>query len=216
MGATQADIPFRCECGSAAGRLRAGAEADRIVCYCDDCKAYAQYLGRAETVLDDRGGTEIVAVSPAFLDIDAAHRLASLRMTEAGPYRWHCPSCKAPIGNTHANYKLPYVGLFRSCLQEPPGGDWEGALGPVRFRAFESEAVCADPPSRKHSGPGLFLMGFMWRLLLRRRRGEHKKTPFFDIATGQPVSTPATISPEERKRLIDRVRDMLKQRQGAA
>ncbi len=62
------DVPLVCSCGSVRGSI-AGVSPEtvnRVVCYCDDCQAYAHHLGRA-ALLDEHGGSDVVQVAPATL-----------------------------------------------------------------------------------------------------------------------------------------------------
>src|SRR5512138_1926635 len=65
-------VDLRCRCGEVEGCLENAAPdtVNRVVCYCDDCQAYAHHLGRAD-LLDELGGTDVVQVAPASL---AFHR----------------------------------------------------------------------------------------------------------------------------------------------
>ena len=51
------DLPFSCSCGVIAGTLvDVGPKAgDRYVCYCNDCRDFARYLGKDAEVLDAAG-----------------------------------------------------------------------------------------------------------------------------------------------------------------
>ncbi len=52
---------FRCRCGEVRGIVTDASPhtANRVVCYCDDCQAFAHRLGRAD-LLDAHGGSDIV------------------------------------------------------------------------------------------------------------------------------------------------------------
>ena len=65
------DISLKCSCGALRGVVHdiSSRFGHRTVCMCDDCQAYAHYLGQAKTVLDDNGGTEVVPVAPAHIEI---------------------------------------------------------------------------------------------------------------------------------------------------
>src|SRR5690349_9274547 len=97
------DVELRCRCGEVGGRVKDAAPGavNRVVCYCDDCQAFAHHLGRAD-LLDAQGGTDIVQVAPpASLVFDrGSDRIVGLRLTPKGLYRWYAISCKTPVGNT--------------------------------------------------------------------------------------------------------------------
>src|SRR4051812_39818162 len=55
-----------CRCGRVRGTVTRAAPAsvNRVICYCDDCQAFAHWLARAD-LLDAHGGTDIVQLAPA-------------------------------------------------------------------------------------------------------------------------------------------------------
>ena len=55
--------PLGCRCGTLRGHVVLPAFG-RAVCYCKDCRAYACFLRREQEVLDEAGGTQIVATLP--------------------------------------------------------------------------------------------------------------------------------------------------------
>ena len=59
-------VELRCRCGEVVGLVENAApqKVNRVVCYCDDCQAFAHQLGRAD-LLDAQGGTDIIQVAPA-------------------------------------------------------------------------------------------------------------------------------------------------------
>ena len=61
-------VEVRCRCGEVVGVVTNASPqtVNRVVCYCDDCQAFAHQLGRAD-LLDAKGGTDIVQVAPASL-----------------------------------------------------------------------------------------------------------------------------------------------------
>ena len=54
------DIPLRCRCGHVRGVANEVAPSTgfRFLCYCEDCQAFARFLGRPD-VLDKAGATDI-------------------------------------------------------------------------------------------------------------------------------------------------------------
>ena len=63
------DLTLRCSCGEFEGVLRGASPENGThgICYCNDCQAFAHFLGRATEILDDHGGTDIYQTSPARL-----------------------------------------------------------------------------------------------------------------------------------------------------
>ncbi len=198
------DVPLRCACGNVGGVVRdmTPANTNRAICHCDDCQAFVHYLGRADEVLDEHGGTEVLQVQPARVEFtEGAEHLACLRLTEKGPYRWYAGCCKTPIGNTPANWRISFVGLLRRCLDDGADVSVDSAAGPVRMRVFEQfatgdPATMADVPGVTFGG----MLRFGWSVLTRVLGGSYRNTPFFD-RDGRPVVQPHRVADEERAKL---------------
>jgi len=96
------DIPLRCACGKLRGTAIAVAPGAgcRIFCYCDDCQAYARFLGRSG-IADEWGGTDVFQMAPSRARItgDTA-TLCCVRLSDKGMHRWYCGECTTPVGNT--------------------------------------------------------------------------------------------------------------------
>jgi hypothetical protein len=195
------DLALKCRCGAVRGVAHDVAPeiGNHCVCYCDDCQAFQEFLGRAGDVLDPNGGTDIFQMSPARLTLTAGRdRIACLRLTPRGLARWYASCCNTPIGNTLPTSAVPFVGLIRAFVTEPAAD----ALGPIRTRVMRQFAVgdvAAIPPDRVPK----------WRMLLRvarlllwwRLRGDHRRSPFFDAATGAPLAPPRVLTEAERAAL---------------
>src|SRR5262245_27846255 len=105
-------VELRCRCGEVRGLLKSPSSqtVNRVVCYCDDCQAFAHQLRRAD-LLDAHGGTDIIQVAPAALElVQGKSRIAGLRLTPKGLYRWHTTCCHTPVGNT-VSPAIPFVGI---------------------------------------------------------------------------------------------------------
>ncbi|MCG8589625.1 MAG: DUF6151 family protein [Proteobacteria bacterium] len=199
------DLPIRCRCGNLRGRAQgvSGERGNRIVCYCDDCQAFGDFLG-PDGVLDTHGGTDIFQMSPARLEFTRGlDQLACLRLTSKGMLRWYAACCKTPIGNTMATRQIPFVGLIHACVDhEADGRSRDEALGPVRAgvnaRFARGDRTQLDAHDRAPLSMGLGILG---RLVAARLRGDHAASPFFDRGTGEPVAVPLVLSEDERRGL---------------
>ena len=109
------DLPVRCECGGVKGSYRRAAKrySNRVICYCDDCQAFAQWLGRSEC-LDAHGGTDILQIPPAALTIDERSTIGGVCGPHSRTQRWYCTQCGSPVANTVRG--LPFIGLFRIAI----------------------------------------------------------------------------------------------------
>src|SRR5947209_20284592 len=143
-----------CRCGEVRGLVRPAEArlANRAICYCDDCQAFAHYLKR-EDLLDARGGSDVIQVPPATLTITkGADRIAAVRLSPKGLYRWHARCCGQPLGNT-VSPAIPFIGIvaatFRVAGEDPdalfgePGGAVNGqfAIGGAGPRADGDRAA---------------------------------------------------------------------------
>jgi hypothetical protein len=168
-----------------------------VLCYCDDCQAYAHALGRAD-LLDASGGSDIVQVAPSSLTVDeGADRIVCLRLTAKGLYRWHTRCCKTPLGNT-LGPALPFVGIPRQTF-EAAGVHVEAVFGPPAGSILGKFAVGAPPEgSTKVKVPFLartLRLVFGWKL-----SGKAHPHPFFDRA-GTPRYPITVLSVAERDEL---------------
>ena len=170
------DMPLRCACGKVRGVVRGmtPANTNRAICHCDDCQAFVHYLGRADEVLDEHGGTEVLQVQPAKVEFtEGAEHLACLRLTEKGTYRWYAGCCRTPIGNTPANWRISFVGLLRRCVEVDT--DVSAAAGPVRMRVF-SQFATGDPATMADV-PGVTFGGHAPLRLVGADQGAGRELP---------------------------------------
>ena len=205
------DIPIRCACGKLEGVARglAANRGNHVVCYCDDCQSFAHYLGKAEQVLDEHGGTEIFQTSPARFEVTAGHdHLACMRLKPEGLVRWYASCCNTPIGNTLATRNVPFVGLICNCIDHTAvGRPLDQVLGPVKAGVNGRFATSKPTRPNVHDRIQLSqLVGFIGRALSWRLRGDHKRSPFFDSETGALSVTPTVVSEAERRN-VESARD---------
>lgn len=203
-------VPLHCSCGQLRGRARgiSGRRGIRVVCYCDDCQAFAIFLGDADRILDAQGGTEIFQMPPARLCFDAgAERLACMRLRPGGLLRWYAACCRTPVGNTLSSPQVPFVGVIHSILDaDSSQRSREEVLGPVRARVHGRFAKGDRTPLGAHDKiPPAMLVPFLKMILVARLRGEHRPSPFFD-AHGEPSARPQVLAAEELRR-IEATRD---------
>lgn len=189
-------VEIRCRCGEVTGRVDNAARdtTNRMVCYCDDCQAYAHRLGRAD-LLDEHGGSDVVQVAPASLSyLRGTDRIAGLRLKPKGLYRWYASCCKTPLGNT-LGPAIPFVGLVVQVFGAP-----DDVFGPPRGRSFGKFAVGTPPPGSTRLD--LRLIGRAigkvagWKL-----RGATWPHPFFDRATRAAIYPVTVLTHDEREAL---------------
>ena len=192
-----APADVRCRCGEVRGRVTDATRAtvNRVVCYCDDCQAFAHHLGRAD-LLDEHGGTDVVQVAPASLAFHrGAERIVGLRLTPKGLYRWYASCCKTPLGNT-VGPAIPFVGIvaqaFEAGADELFGEPISGIFG--KYAVGTAPAGSTSWNVRMYARAIRMVLG--WRL-----GGRAWPHPFFDRATGAPSHPLTTLSPAEREAL---------------
>ena len=188
--------PLRCRCGALQGHVELNDRSNRMVCYCQDCQAFARFLGPADQVLDAQGGSDIVQLAPHRIKItQGASHLAVMRLSSKGMLRWYAACCRTPVGNTMTSRNMPFTGLLAQCLDTAP---LEAAFGPVQGSVNTASAI-GEPKPRAFGMAGS-LLRILGMVAGSRLSGRYKNTPFFN-ASGAPVAEPTVLSAEERARL---------------
>jgi hypothetical protein len=192
--------PLQCRCGTLQGLVREPRRANRVICYCKDCQAFAHFLGRAGEILDERGASDVIQVLPRNVTFtQGVESLACIRLTEKGLLRWYARCCNTPIGNTLATPKLSFVGLVHSCLAQP----LDDAFGPVL--AVVNTASAKGEPKPKTAGLGTTVGWFITTVLRARFNGDYKHTPFFRADSGAPIVTPRVLTSGEHANVMSAV-----------
>jgi hypothetical protein len=191
-----AQTELRCRCGEVRGFVANASRrtVNRVICYCDDCQAFAHHLGRAD-LLDAHGGSDIVQVAPAaFTFAQGQQHIAGVRLTPQGLFRWYARCCNTPLGNT-LSPRIPFVGIVAQAFDGPdqifgkPIGAILGkyAIGevPADSRGMKLTVVARALPK---------VLG--WRL-----RGKAWPHPFFARETGRPIYPLSALSQAQREAL---------------
>jgi hypothetical protein len=195
-------LPLRCECGKLRGTAHdLGASAGtRIICYCNDCQAFARFLGRSD-ILDARGGTDIFQASPRCIRLEEFATLACMRLSEKGMFRWYCAECKTPLGNTMSG-RVPFIGVIHNIIDyESANTRADDVLGKP-FAYVQTRSAIGGPPTNAEGAslPRLIarsvrLLGQWWL------SGAAKESTLFDPTTHQPKVAPRVLSESERRAL---------------
>ncbi|WP_411886806.1 DUF6151 family protein [Polaromonas sp. YR568] len=195
--------PLRCQCGTLRGHVSHTELVCRGICYCKDCQAYAHFLGKAGEILDEMGGSDVVATLPQHVTFSQGiESLACMSLSDKGMLRWYASCCNTPIGNTARDFKVSHVGLLHNCLRDP-SASLDDAFGPVRMRVGMKSAK--GSPKAMAASTTVSILRFMARLVRARLDGSYKNTPFFDPETGTPRVSPKVLTPDERARLMQAV-----------
>jgi hypothetical protein len=195
--------PLQCRCGTIKGFVDDPQSANRAMCYCNDCQAFAHFLGREREILDERGGSDVVQILPKNVTFSqGSEALACMRLTEKGLLRWYAACCSTPIGNTLDTYKFSFIGLLHSCL-ETPDRPLQDSFGPIRV--WVNTKGAKGNPKPKTVGIGKAVLWFIATTMKARVNGSYKQTPFFLVDEGTPIVSPRVLTSEERASLMNAV-----------
>jgi hypothetical protein len=197
------DISLRCDCGKLRGTaLAVSPDAGcRVICYCDDCQAFARFLARPG-ITDEWGGTDIFQMAPSRVRITGdADTLSCVRLSAKGMYRWYCGECKTPVGNSNGP-RVPFIGLIHAFMDhEHDGRSRDDVLGkPIGYTRTQSAVGISPAPGRDSSplrliGRSVRLLGTWWLT------GAGSPSAFFDDQTRAPRTEPRILDADERRSL---------------
>src|ERR1700759_4475403 len=193
-------VEFRCRCGEVRGFVADASPhaVNRVGCYCDDCQAFAHWLGRAD-LLDAQGLSDIVQVAPAtFALVQGQDRIKGVRLSPKGLYRWYASCCNTPVGNTLAP-AVPFVGLMATAFNQGPKRA-DAVFGRPTGAIQGNHAVGGPPPGSTGMNLSLFF-GALVRILGWRFGGKAWPHPFFTRGSYTPVYPVNVLSHEEREAL---------------
>jgi hypothetical protein len=192
--------PLQCRCGTLKGYVSPSDVSTRAVCYCKDCQAFAHFLERpADAVLNELGGTEIVATLPRHVHFtQGLEALVCMSLSERGLLRWYTSCCNTPIGNTPRDFKTSYVGLVHCCLAKraPSLQDSFGSVRMVLQTNSAKGTVKSTPMSNLVS-----LLKIVKSVIAARVSGGYKSNPFFVGGSGTPIKRPRVLTKAERARV---------------
>src|SRR5262249_51707372 len=119
-------------------------------------------------------------------------RIAGVRLTPKGLYRWYASCCHTPLGNT-VGPAIPFVGIVAHVFDDP-----DSTFGRPIAAIFGKYAIGAPPEGSTRWNPRLYaraiLMVVSWRVT-----GLAWPHPFFDRETGVPTYPLTSLSPAERE-----------------
>lgn len=196
--------PIRCACRRVSGNLDLSFPVNRCVCYCRSCQAFAHFLGRADAILDQHGGTGVVQTLPQALTLTAGSgELANMRLTPSGALRWYTQCCGTAIANTRDTYRLDFVGVVHDCLHTSGEAAFDRSFGPVRLHVFTEGA--RNPPAPKATNLLRHRLHMIRLVLFTRIDKTNRRTPFFREDTGQPVLEPRVLTDDEYRSVMEKV-----------
>jgi hypothetical protein len=193
-------VELRCRCGEVVGLVENAApqKVNRVVCYCDDCQAFAHQLGRAD-LLNAQGGTDIIQVAPAALTITKGRQdIAGLRLSPKGLFRFHTTCCNTPIGNT-LSPAIPFVGIVAEVFDSNPQRV-NSVFGPP-LGAILGKYAIGKPPADSTGINLPVLLRAITKVLGWRLRGRAWPNPFFQPKTREPIYPLTVLAQEQRDAL---------------
>ncbi len=190
-------LAFQCQCGAIQGAVQESAPPTgrRLVCHCNDCQAFAHYLGREKQMLDDHAGTHVYQMDSSKFEIAKGQdKLACVTVTGGPLLRWYCTDCRTPIANTLSSTRFAFLSLILSGFD---AGQTDRILGPDVEHVAIASGVGDLGKVKTASMPGM-----LWNLLVRtikaRLHPELRKSPLFDHDTGKPLAMPIKLETAER------------------
>lgn len=186
---------FQCRCGRLQGSLKLPVLA-HLACHCRDCQTYAHALGHPDQVLDERGGTDVVATLQQHLSFTKGKEyLACLSLSDQGILRWYASCCDTAIANTPRDPKLSFVSLVHTSLGAS-GGELEATLGATRVPVNPKHA--RGTVSYSAIGALFETIRIVASVLYARVNGSWKLSPFFQPGSAAPIVSPRVLSRAER------------------
>lgn len=185
------DLTFSCTCGQMQGRIlsRGVQLGTHAVCFCHDCRAAQLYFGQPDPA---PGPVEVLQITPDAIKLDSGQaHLAVMQLSPKGMLRWYADCCNAPLATSARTPKFPFAGFIVNRIADT------STLGPVTTRGF----VTQPDGRQKHENLRFAVFGLLRRVIRSRVTGRWKTTPFFDHASGAPVSKPIVLTKDQRAAL---------------
>lgn len=193
-------ISLRCHCGAVRGSTRPVSESSgtRVVCYCDDCRAYLHYLKRPE-LLDAAGGSDIFQMAPGDLVLtEGESEVRCMRLSSRGMHRFYAGCCRTPIGNT-LGPRLPFIGVLHAFMELTPQ-QRDARLGPASGIMAQFATSASVLPGSHPKMPLRLILNATQRMLVWSLTGR-ARSPLFP--GGRPIAAPTVLSSAEREALRD-------------
>ena len=195
-----ADARLNCQCGTVKGLVTDASPrtVNRVVCYCDDCQAFARFLGRPD-LLDQAGGSDIIQIAASHLTIHTGkHNIRGVRLSDAGAYRWYACCCNTPLGNM-ANMTTPALGIHSAAFREPEQNLdllFGQPLGGIR-----GEYAIGDAPPGSSGVPVPLMLRAVPKVLMWKVRGKGSPNPFVSQTSKEILFPVETLAKSDREAL---------------
>lgn len=193
-------IELNCRCGTVRAVVTdvSSHTVNRVVCYCDDCQAFAHRLGRAD-LLNEKGGSDVVQIAPSTLSfVQGEQRIAGMRLSPKGLYRWYASCCNTPLGNT-LSPSVPFVGVVAHAFKGGPSSVDELAGRPIG--AILGKYAVGEPPAGSTGLNISLLLRAIGKVIAWKLSGKTWPHPFFRRDTREPLYPITVLSREQREAL---------------
>jgi len=163
----------------------------RILCCCDDCQAFADFLDKREQILDQFGGTDLLQTNQAQISIDKGREhLHAIRLRPKGLLRRYTGCCSTPVALT-LNARMPFASVVHNFIDKK---DREMKIGPTSTWVQTQHAIGEpDYPKCSEKFPIGLTLRVIGRILLWKLRGKHQPSTFFDN-NGKPIAQPTVLA----------------------
>lgn len=186
------EIKLKCSCGKVKGKTENVNERSgtRIMCCCDDCQSFAQYLNQESSVLDQYGGTDIFQMPISKIKItEGIEQISSVRLSAKGMYRWYTKCCNTPIGNSMGP-GVPFIGLIHNFMDNTATRDEE--LGKNRGH-IQTKFARQQVPTELKGAYLKIMLRSLSKLIVWKIKGLNKPSVFFDD-NEKPIARPNILN----------------------
>lgn len=184
------EINLKCACGTVQGKTAYVDKiiGNRMICCCDDCQSFAQYLKQEATVLDQYGGTDIFQLPITHLKITQGNdEVACVRLTAKGMFRWYAKCCNTPIANT-MGANMPFIGLIHNFMDNSLTRDKD--LGSAR--AYLQSKYARKEVDKTTNAPFKTTLRMIFKIFIWKIKGLNTPSAFFDNK-GKPIAKPIIL-----------------------
>ena len=186
------EIKLECLCGKVKGNTKNvnANSGTRIVCCCDDCQKFAQYLNRENDILDQYGGTDLFQMPMSHLNVIEGNELIGcIRLSDKGMHRWYAKCCNTPIGNT-LGAGVPFIGVVHNFMANTHTRDMD--LGESRGH-IQTKFALKTVPQRKQGSSFKVNMRSLFKLIVWKINGFNKPSVFFN-ENGEAIAKPNILN----------------------
>lgn len=186
------EVILKCACGKLQGKtdFLTPSLGTRIVCCCIDCQAFAQFLKRESSILDEYGGTDIFQMPISMIKVnEGLEQIACMKLSSKGLYRWYAKCCNTPIGNT-MGADSSFIGVIHSFMEHEStrDNDLGESMGYVEVKDSKKSV-----PAEQTGSVFKIVLRSIFKLTLWKVRGLNKPSVFFDD-DGNPIVKPRVVA----------------------